>query len=176
MGAAHCTELPNEQPRSTDSFPQTAYLISNKMVNLKENVVQKLTGLSLVWRSESEISVEVVMIFTFRSLILLSYFWKFITWLFISIFIRDHNFFVADAKFTLSNYWQVALNYKSAILIQIMLINKITKNWFNGTPIYNSERDDKEHTERQKICFDPSSKPAVHKWQCSGLLHVLLLT
>lgn len=41
MGAAYCTELPNEQPRSTDSSPKTAYLISKKMVTLKENVVQK---------------------------------------------------------------------------------------------------------------------------------------
>lgn len=32
-----------------------------------------------------------------------------------------------------------------------MLINKTIKNWFNGTPIYNSERDDKEYTKRQNI-------------------------
>lgn len=34
-----------------------------------------------------------------------------------------------------------------------MLITKITKNWFNGTPIYNSERDDKEHKNAEsKFC------------------------
>lgn len=41
MGAAHCSELPNEQPRSNDSFPKTAYLISNKMGNLKQNVISR---------------------------------------------------------------------------------------------------------------------------------------
>lgn len=41
MGVAQDTELPNEQPRSTNSFPKTAYFIINKIVNLKENVVQK---------------------------------------------------------------------------------------------------------------------------------------
>lgn len=36
----------------------------------------------------------------FRSLILLSHLWKLITWLFISIFIRRHNFSVIDEKLT----------------------------------------------------------------------------
>lgn len=83
---------------------------------------------------------DIIMIFTFWSLILSNYLWKLITWLFISILIKVHNFFVADAKFSLPNYWQVALNYWSAVLIQTKLINKIIKNWFNGTPIYSSDR------------------------------------
>lgn len=43
-----------------------------------------------------------------------------------------------------------------------MLINKIIKNWFNGTPIYKSEKEDKEHhTKRQKKIFAPASRPGL---------------
>lgn len=58
MGAAHYTQLPSEQPRSTDFFHKADCIIINKMLSLKENG-PKVTGLPLVWGPESEISVEV---------------------------------------------------------------------------------------------------------------------
>lgn len=62
-----------------------------------------------------------------------------ITWLFISIFIRHHNFFVFDEKLTVKLL-------ASGIGLQKRSINTdhadymILKNWFNGSPIKTSER------------------------------------
>lgn len=58
MGAAHYTQLPSEQPRSTDFFHKTDYIIINKMPGLKESG-PKVTGLPLAWGPESELSVEI---------------------------------------------------------------------------------------------------------------------
>lgn len=58
MGTAHYTQLPSEQPRSSDFFHKTDYIIINKMLSLKESG-PKVKGLPLVWGPESEISVEI---------------------------------------------------------------------------------------------------------------------
>lgn len=58
MGAAHYTQLPSEQPRSSDVFHKTDYIIINKILSLKESG-PKVTGLPLDWGPESEISVEI---------------------------------------------------------------------------------------------------------------------
>lgn len=84
-------------------FPRQLILLATKWgIWNKMYPGPKVTVLSAVWRSQSEMTA-VIIIFTFGSLLLLICLWKLITWLFISIFIRDRNFFVADANFSLPN-------------------------------------------------------------------------
>lgn len=39
-----------------------------------------------------------------------------------------------------------------------------------------AQTDDKERAKRKNIHFFLIADPAAYKWQCSGFLHVLLLT
>lgn len=121
-GCSSHTQLPSEQPRSTDFFHKTDYIITNKILSLKESG-PKVTSLPLVCGPESEVSVEVVVVFMFGSLTLLS---NLKSWL----FDYSYPFLLGTTPFllmknSLLSYWQVALGYKSILLIQIMLVNMI---------------------------------------------------
>lgn len=64
MGSAHYTQLPSEQPRSSDFFHKSVYIIINKMLSLKESG-PKVKGLPLVWGPVSETSVDILGVWSF---------------------------------------------------------------------------------------------------------------